>query len=141
VSALTTASASTPVLAWRDVTRVGVQCVLQPTTPALQEALCERVRAIAAEGAPTPVGIIPLGEPAILQPTTTTLIVQAAIQPNPAGQGRLLVFTIRPFSTSGEAVLHGSAPRAVALPGSGLPPTFEPALRAALAEILPWQAR
>jgi hypothetical protein len=84
--------------------------------------------------------ILPLGEPAILQPGTTTLIVQAAVQANPAGEGRLLVFTIRPFSASGEAVLHGSAPRAVALPASGLTPAVEEALRAALAETLPWQA-
>ena len=137
----TAASASTPPLAWRDVTRIGVQCVLQPTTPDLQEALCQRVRSLAAQGAPAPLHMIAIGDPAIVQPGTTTLIVQAAIQANPAGEGRLLVFTIRPFSASSEAaILHGSAPRAVALPAGDLPRAADEALRAALAETVPWLA-
>ena len=141
VTTPTAAAASTPPLVWRDISRVGVQCVVHPTTPALQEALCGRVSALARQGAPAPVEVLAIGEPSILQPGTTTLLVHAAVQPNPSGSGRLLAFTIRPFRVSDEqsTTLYGSAPRAVALASSGLTPAAEEALDAALSEILPWR--
>ena len=139
------AVASTPTLIWTDASAIGVQCVLSSDQPAererLEGALCARVRALASRGAPTPVRAVAIGDPAILAPGAVTLIVQASIQP--LGGGRVLAYTVRPFRVSADqnAVLHGAAPRAVAVPASGaFGSEIDTSLEAALAEVLPWRA-
>ena len=54
-----------------------------------------------------------------------------------------MAFTMRPYrsSTDETTVLFGAPPRAAAMSASGAGPALEQALRAALAETLPWQAR
>lgn len=140
---------STPSLTWQGATRVGVQCVVTSTAyqvEALRTALCERVRALAAAGAPTAVDVIPIGDPALLQAGTVTLLVHGSVLPAseaaPGAQGRMLAFTIRPFRVSEQnSILYGSAPRAVSLPASGAEgAALDAALGAALAETLPWRA-
>lgn len=142
---VSSARAATPTLMWRDVSRVAVQCLVQPTTDshrALQGAMCDRVRAFAARGAPVPVTVIAQGDPAVLAPGTVTLLVHASVQP--AGRNRLVAFSIRPFRVSADqnAVLFGAAPRAAVIPASGaITPALDAALRAAVAETTPWLAR
>lgn len=142
-SAMSPANASTPLQIWRDVSRIGVQCVVASTQSAVRESvqhtLCEKVRALAAQGAPAPVSIIPPGDPALLAPRTVTLLVHASAERVPEGQ--LVAFTIRPFRAAAEqtSVLYGAAPRAATLRNSGAgSPALDAALEAALSETLPW---
>ena len=138
------AAASTPALMWRDVRRVAVQCLVQPTNDphrALGAAMCERVRALAARGAPVPVTVIQQGDPAVLAAGTVTLLVHGSVQP--AGRNRLVAFSIRPFRVSADqnAVLFGAAPRAALVPASSVvTPQLDAALRAAVGETAPWLA-
>lgn len=135
---------STPALIWQNLSGIGVQCLVQPTTDAnaaLQRTLCERVRALALRGAPAPVTMIAQGDPAVLAPGTVTLLVHASAQP--AAGGRLVAFSIRPFrvSANGSEILFGAAPRAVLVPKSGaVVPALDAAIGDALAETLPWLA-
>ena len=140
------ADASTPALIWRDVSAIGVQCVVQSDArgydAALSAALCGRVRALAARSAPAPVKVIALGDPALLASGTVALLVHASVQSS--GGGSLLAFSIRPFRASGEGseLLFGAAPRAVALGSSdSLTPAVDAALAEALGQTLPWQHR
>ena len=132
--------ASTPALIWKDVARVNVLCLVQTeagvATGSLHNRICNGVRDAAASGSPAPVGIIAPGDPAVLSPGSVTLIVQAS------ARGGLLAFSIRPYRSSGEAMLFTAAPRAVPLVGvAGLAKEFEAALAAALSETLPWLSR
>lgn len=153
---MTGAEAATPARIWSDVSRIGVQCLAVPGTATgvreLQAAVCERVRQIAARGAPAPVSVVQLGDPAVLASGTVMLLVHVSIQP--AGRQRLAVFHIRPFRATTEqtSVLFGAAPRAapIAAPANGnsaggnsagVGPALEAALAETLSEILPWQAR
>lgn len=143
---VTGAEAATPALIWRDVSRIGVQCLGAPGTApgirALQSAVCDRVRQLAARGAPAPVSVIQLGDPAIIRSDTVALLVHLSIQP--AGRQRLVAFNIRPFRATAEqtSVLFGAAPRAAPIAASGaISPALDAALAAALSETLPWQVR
>ena len=143
---MTGAEAATPAQIWSGVSRIGVQCLAAPGTASgireLQSAICERVRELAARGAPAPVSVIQLGDPAILAPGTVTLLVHASVQP--AGRNRLVAVAIRPFRVSADqnAVLFGAAPRAALVPASGtVAPALDTALRDALAETTPWLAK
>ena len=136
------AAASTPPLIWQQVERVGILCLVasdDSDRDRLQAELCAKVRKIAAEKAPMPVDTIGPGDPAVLRPQTVTLLVHASVQddsPSP-----LLAFTIRPFRNASDPMLFAAAPRAVALGGGrGSEARVESALRAALAETLPWLA-
>lgn len=138
--------AATPAQIWSGVSRIGVQCLASPGTARgireLQSAICERVRTLAARGAPAPVSVIQLGDPAVLAAGTVTLLVHASVQP--AGANRLVAVAIRPFRVSADqnSVLFGAAPRAALIPASGtVAPALDAALRAALAETAPWLAR
>lgn len=141
------AHAATPPLMWQQVVSVRVLCLLQPHTlperRQLESQLCDRVVTLASEGATLPVSAVGFGDPAVIEPDTLTLLVHGSIQPDE--DGRLLVLDIRPFRAAREqsALLFGPPPRAVRLSDSGrLGETADGALRAALAEILPWgQAR
>jgi hypothetical protein len=134
------AEASTPALIWRDVARVNVLCLVQTEKGvdhgALHNRICNSVRVSAARGAPAPVGIIAIGDPAVLSPDSVTLLVQAS-----ARRG-LLAFSIRPYRTSDAAMLFTAAPQAVPLAASaGAAKELEAALDAALSETLPWLSR
>ncbi|MDQ8755733.1 hypothetical protein RCO27_05775 [Sphingosinicella sp. LHD-64] len=140
------AAAATPLQIWQDVSRIGVQCVVAAAQSdlrqALQASICDRVRSLAMPGAPAPLDIIPIGDPAILAPGTVTLLVHASAEPVPGGQ--LVAFTIRPFRAAAEqtTVLYGAAPRAATLQNSGaLNEALDAALGTALSETLPWLGR
>lgn len=138
------AMASTPVLAWDGAKRLGVHCLVDPDQlPArrkLQAALCERVRTLAAKGAPIPVVILPPGDPGLIAADTAVLLFHANVQPGGDGHGSLLIFSLRAFrATAAPSELFGAAPRAVPPPWSGGSPQFDAALNAALAETLPWR--
>jgi hypothetical protein len=136
----TAAQASTPALIWTDVARVNVLCLVQTEagvdTGALHNRICSKVRDAAAAGSPAPVGIIAIGDPAVLAPDSVTLLVQAS-----AKRG-LLAFSIRPYRSNDAPMLFTAAPRAVPLAASaGQAKELEAALGAALSETLPWLSR
>ncbi len=139
--ALTTpASASTPAPIWQDIARVNVLCLVQTDsgvdTGTLHNRICNGVRDAAAAGSPAPVGIIAIGDPAVLSAGSLTLLVQASAQRG------LLAFSIRPYRNSGEAMLFTAAPRALPLAAAAGPAKeLEAALGAALSETLPWLNR
>ena len=139
------ARASTPPLAFAGSKRLHILCNVAGgpgIDPApLSAQLCGEVKRLAAKGAPLPVDIITLGDPAVLGADAVTLLVHASI--THSGDSRLLAFTMRPYRTSDEqaAVLFGAAPRAVALKGKGISgPAVAAAIDAALAEAVPWRA-
>src|SRR4051794_29124934 len=76
------ARASEPVLAWQGATSLHILCVVAPATRAdsrpLEAELCETVRALAADGAPIPVGLAAFGDPVVIQPGSATLLVHAS---------------------------------------------------------------
>ena len=132
--------ASTPAAIWQNLTRVNVLCLVQTDsgvdTGALHNRICNGVRDAAAAGSPAPVGIISIGDPAVLSAGSVTLLVQASAQRG------LLAFSIRPYRNSGEGMLFTAAPRAVPLAGAaGQAKELEAALGAALSETLPWLNR
>lgn len=147
------ATASTPALTWDGAKRLGVQCLVDPDrTPdrrRLQAALCDRVRALAADKAPVPVVLLAPGDPGLIAADTAVLLFHANIQPDEAQSsgirgGSLLVFSLRVFrAAAAPSELFGAAPRATALPGRGASPgpQFDAAVNAALAETLPWRPR
>lgn len=131
---------STPAPVWQDISRVNVLCLVQTEagveTGKLHNRICNGVRDAAAAGAPAPVGIIAIGDPAVLSPDSVTLLVQAS------ARNGLLAFSIRPYRSAQEAMLFTAAPRAVPLAGAaGQAREFEAALGAALSETLPWLSR
>ena len=144
-SASGTAAASTPTLMWTGAKRANILCNVAGGPGidhlALSEQLCRRVLKIAGRGAPMPVAIITLGDPAVLAPDAVTLLVHASATTH--NQERLLAFSIRPYRTAAEsAVLFGAVPRAVTIPSANVTgPALDAALTSALSETLPWQAR
>lgn len=139
------AGATTPALIWQDISTIAVQCLVQPTSSpnhALQTAMCDKVRALASQGAPGPVTVVPQGDASMFAPGTVTLLVHASVQP--AGRERLVAFAVRPFRLSADqnSILFGAAPRAATIPDSAAgSPALDAAMMAALSETLPWLAR
>ena len=140
-----TAAATTPTLMWQGAARVQILCLITTEQGIergpLHAALCERVRDIAATGAPTPVAVVEHGDVALLAHDAVTLLVHGRV--DSTADSRLLAFTIRPYrnDADGSGTLFGAAPRAVELPTSNeIDAALERPLRAALAEILPWLA-
>jgi hypothetical protein len=144
VAVANTAHASTPPLAWAGAKRLHILCNVAGG-PGIDQAklsaeLCGEVKRLAAKGAPVPVDIIKLGDPAVLGADAATLLVHASI--TRSGDSRLLAFTIRPYRTSDAqtAVLFGAAPRVVALQRTGIGGTaVRAAIDAALAQTIPWR--
>jgi hypothetical protein len=141
----TAAIAASPPLAWQQVKTLGVQCLV--TTNVLGEReqvegdLCRRVLALAAAGAPIPVAAMGFGDPAIIDPANTILLVHASIQQ--LGAERVLVFSIRPYRAGGVETdtLFAAPPRAVPLSNAASSSAaLDAALAAALSETLPWQS-
>jgi hypothetical protein len=141
------ATASTPVLAWDGARRLGVQCLVDPDRlpdrRRLQAALCDRVRALAADKAPIPVVLLAPGDPGLIAADTAALLFHGNVQPGDGKGGSLLVFSLRVFrATAAPSELFGAAPRATVLAAGGRPsPQFDAAVNAALAETLPWRSR
>jgi hypothetical protein len=142
------AAASTPVLAWDGAKRMGVQCLVEPDRAPdrrqLQAALCERVRTLAADGAPIPVVLLAPGDPGLIAADTAVLLFHANVQPGVGEGGPLLVFSLRVFrATAAPSELFGAAPRATALPAgpTKTSPRFDAAVNAAFGETLPWRSR
>ena len=140
---LPAAQASTPAPIWRDAARINVLCLVTSDEGvdqgALTDLVCGTVRERAAQGAPVPVRIIALGDPALLSPESVTLLVHASVQG--ARPERLLAFSIRPFRNSADQgqTIFAAAPRAVTLRAEGgAQHALEAALGAALSETLPW---
>lgn len=139
------AAAATPVLAWEGARRLAVHCLVDPDRLAdrrtLQAALCDRVKALAADRAPVPVVVLAPGDPGLIAPDTAVLLFHANVQPG--GGGPLLVFSLRVFrAAAAPSALFGAAPRAVALTAArGADPSLDAALNGALAETLPWRSR
>ena len=133
-------AAATQALIWRDVTALGVTCLVHTArgvdSGALTKSLCDAVRAGAARGAPVPVSVARLGGEA-LAPGVVTLLVHATV--TTVRGAPVTALTIRPFRNEGEgaAELFTAAPRAVATDD---PAALDAAVRAILAETLPWQA-
>lgn len=135
---------ASPSPMWRDLKAVGLQCLVQahPRLNAkdLEAALCERIRAIAAEGAPVPIKRVAFGDPAIPAAGTVTLLVHASVQPT--GDRLALSFAIRPIrpSSSDSEAYVGTAPKTALLAGkAGLGASLDAPLTSALAELLPWK--
>lgn len=145
LSGIGSAAAGTTPLMWRDVARVQILCLVATDAGvdrgSLHRRLCDRVREIASASAPVPVAGIALGDPAVLAPDTVTLLVHASLEP--AAEGNLLAFTIRPYRISADqsGVLFAAPPRAVAMPAGAEEFTaLDEALGASLAQTLPWLA-
>src|SRR5688500_7131185 len=98
------AQASTPVLAWQHAAALRILCLVVPKTrPASDKpegGMCETVRTLAADGAPVPVSRVGFGVPAVLEPGTVTLLVQASVQSD--GDRRLVALNVRPFRPGGD---------------------------------------
>ena len=136
------ASAATPSLLWAGAKRVAVNCLVHSTsgdTAAFQAALCDRVRSLAERGATLPVQRVIAGDPAFIQPDTVILLVHASIERGESGT--TVAFTMRPYRASGgEAeTFFGTAPRTARIASPSIEPPLEAGLRAAVAELLPWQ--
>ena len=133
------ASASTPSLTWRDVRQVAVHCNVQDErtgfNAALTRQLCDKVRALAAAGAPVALRVAGFGDRALTAADSVTLVVQGST--TGSGNNKTLLFTIRAHRVSEDqpAELFGSTLRAAPLAAA------EPAIEQALAEVLPWKAQ
>lgn len=124
---------------WRDVTSIGVTCLVQ--TPGgvdngpVHARLCEAVRSLVAPGSPVPVQVVALGGEALEQ-GRVTLLVQARLT-EVRGQ-RLIALSVRPFRNAGDAgQFFAAAPQVVAADDNA---ALDAAIREILAETLPWQA-
>jgi hypothetical protein len=133
------ATAATPSLTWRDVRQVVVHCNVQDERTGFDEALtrqlCDRVRTLAATGAPVPLRVAGFGDPALNAANSVTLAVQGTTRG--AGGGKTLTFTIRAHRASEDQApeLFGSTIRTAPLAAAA------PAIEQALAEVLPWKAQ
>jgi len=138
------APAATPSLTWSGATEVVVHCTVQGPSgaaAALSRGLCERVRSLAAQGAPMPVRAGESGSPMLEPASAVSLIVHAGLHPAPGAAGEVLAFTIRPFRRGTEDThLIGTVPRIAPVSGGRLgSPAADAELQAALDETLPWR--
>jgi hypothetical protein len=138
--------ASTPPTAWQQLKALHVLCLIASNKAGerqtLEEALCGRVQALAAPGAPVPVTKLPFGDPAAIDPARATLLVHGRVQQ--MGKNRLLIVNIRPYRTggTGREMLFSAPPVAVPL-GASAPSdaALDEALAPVLADLLPWRAQ
>ncbi len=122
------------------VERVHVVCLLTGSAGVAldrQAALCERLQRLASDGAPVPVSVVQIGDPALLDPAALVLLLHAMAEQ--VGDRPVLAFSLRPFRNAGArtAILFGPAPRAVP---AGDEAQLTEALRGALDEVLPWRS-
>lgn len=133
--------ASPPPASVRDVRRLNILCLVASdgtdATVRLQAELCTRLQRLAGAGAPVPVTVMQLGDPAVLDPAALTLLLHASVD---RIDGRpVLALSLRSFRNAGpdSVTLFGPAPRAVA---AGDDIQIERALAAALNHVLPWRS-
>lgn len=124
---------------WRDVTAIGVTCLVNTPrgvdTGPLHARLCEAVRTHAAAGAPVPVDVTGVGG-AALAAGRVTLLVHAAV--TDVRGAPVIALSVRPYRNTGDpGLFFAAAPRAVA---AGDAAALDAAIRAMLAETLPWKA-
>jgi hypothetical protein len=137
------ANAESPSLFWQGVKTVAVVCLVQSRAgnrPDLAAQLCARVRELASQGAPGPVRVVEMGDRALVDPASVTLLVHASVEQAPGGQA--VAFTMRPHRALGgqDEILFGSSPRTASLKATGpIGASLDPGLSAALGEILPWR--
>lgn len=143
-SALSTSAAQArpdlPAHSAQGIAQAVVLClVVDDTTERLrlQRQVCEQVRLLAGEGAPVPVAAIGFGDPVLMRADVLGVLVHLAI--DRSGERPLVTFGIRPHRAGGAGALFGATPVTVPIgPDGGLP---EPALAAALDQVLPWRMR
>src|SRR4028118_168100 len=74
------APSATPSLTWRDVRQVAVHCNIQDARtghdPELTRQICDKVRTLAAGGAPVPLRVVGFGDPALIAGDSLVLAVQ-----------------------------------------------------------------
>jgi hypothetical protein len=134
------AQSSPPPASVRDVRRVQLLCLVASdgtaATTRLQRDLCTALRRLAGRGAPVPVEIAQLGDPAVLDPAALTLLLHASVER--IGEAPVLALSLRSFRNGGPdtITLFGPAPRAVPAGDSN---QIESALDAALNHVLPWR--
>lgn len=155
VGAMTAARAEMPDPAWTNINRLAVHCQIAADRSVgqelvdrdpLQADLCNRIRRIAAAGAPVPVEVVPIGQIVNTPPGTAGLLVHAAVVPAAnavaGAKGDVLAFTMRPYRNgpmTPAPTLFGAAPRIAPLPAAaGDGAALDTALRTALGEVLPW---
>lgn len=132
--------ASPPPASVRGVTRIHILCLVASdgtdATTRLQSDLCARLRRLASAGAPIPVEVAQLGDPAVLDPAALTLLLHAS--PERIAGAPVLALSLRSFRNGGPdtITLFGPAPRAVP---AGDTNQIERALEAALNHVLPWR--
>lgn len=137
-------AATTPSLDWQGVERVHVLCLVDAKTiddKRLEPVLCERVRALAAEGASVPVTTIGFGDPRLIEPGAMALLVHGAVRREPGETTLLFTMRTQRGGVGAERTFFGAAPRAVRLPPEGVTGAVDASLRSALADTLPWSAR
>jgi hypothetical protein len=132
------AAAELPARSTQGIAQVAVLCLLVDDTAdrlRLQRRMCDQARALAAEGAPVPVAAIGFGDPVLLRADVLGVLVHVAI--DRSGPRPLAIVLIRPHRAAGQGALFGASPVAVPLESDGAIP--EPALAAALDQVLPWR--
>lgn len=135
------AGAETPPRLWQGVTHLHIMCLGATDRGVDGEftgAICARARTLAAQGAPVPVDVLPLGDPRVLATDSLTLLIHVSVRSAPSG--RLAALSVRPFRNANDApMLFAAAPRAALLPPSAAPAdALSGDLRIALGETLPW---
>ncbi|MGK6319448.1 hypothetical protein [Sphingomonas sp. DT-204] len=133
---------TTPPLSAQGIASVRILCLVEPqdgSARALRTKLCEQVRDAAARGAPVPVSAVGFGDPAVLDRSTLTILVHAAVQR--IGGEPLLLLGIRPYRSATEGtVLFGPPPVAIPFAGGNpAAPEIRAAIDGALRQSLPWR--
>lgn len=141
-------AASPPPAMWRDLAAIQILCLVH--TPqgvdsgSFTDDLCQLARHAAAAGSALPVTALKLGDPRLLQGDALTLLVHASIADTPAGP--IAAVSVRPYRHMEEnsGLLFAAAPRAAPLADRDHITRNSPldrALRAAMADTLPWGTR
>ncbi len=109
---------------------------------AARSQLCDRLRVIAARGAPMPVVCLNEADAATADGSVAILAVQAALERH--ANGTKLLFTMRRTMQAGAepaSILFGTAPRSVAWGAAESDrAAIDAALSGALGRVLPWLA-
>lgn len=129
-----------PAQSAQGIARAAVLCLVADDTVdrlRLQRRLCAQVRDLAAERASVPVDAIGFGDPILTRADVLGVLVHVAIDRR--GVEPLAVVSIRPYRAGGASALFGATPVVMPLGADGAIP--EPALAAALDQVLPWRMR
>jgi hypothetical protein len=136
---------TSPSLQLRGIDRILVLCQLTSQTIVRgggidSDTLCRRVRAIAQRGAPMPVDVIALADPALQSPRAAVLFVQASVA-ELAPQRPGLIFTARLERNAAweeNRTYFGATPRVAPFTSAAGGAAWDGAITASLSEVLPW---